>query len=348
MRKIKKIGFLLFAVLLVLTGCGSQTANSGGSQALAPKEKVVMAISGLGAMVYLPVALGQQLGYFADEGIDLQVQDFKGGSQSGEAIIGGSVDFASMAVDQVVKAQTQGAQLRMIADYTKDPCITLIVDSKLKDKVKNVKDLKGMTIGVTSMGSGTQMAMLALLAKNGMKADDVKFAAVGSNTMPPALENGSIQAAMNADPYVTQLVSSGKAFILDDTDFTKDKDTKDLYGSDYPFTGLATRLDAIQKKPELVQKMVNAIVKTDQWIASHSAEEIAAKMPKEFKTNEQLYIDSIKHSKEAFSTDGMITAAGVNTVVTGLKSGGGIPAGKNIDINAVSDITYVNKALNKK
>jgi NitT/TauT family transport system substrate-binding protein len=347
MKKIQKVGLLLLTIMLVLTGCGSQTANTGASVAPAKKEKVVMAISGLGAMVYLPVALGQQLGYFADEGIDLEVQDFKGGSQSGEAIIGGTVDFASMAVDQVVKAQVQGAQLRMIADYTKDPCITLIVDSKLKDKVKSVMDLKGMTIGVTSMGSGTQMAMMALLAKNGLKPDDVKFAAVGSNTMPPALENGSIQAAMNADPYVTQLVASGKAFILDGTDFTKDKDTIDLYGSDYPFTGLATRLDAIQKKPELVQKMTNAIVKTNQWIATHSAEEIAAKMPKEFKTDEQLYINSVKHSKEAYSVDGMITVAGVNTVVKGLKSGGGVPADKNVDINSVFDMTYVNKALKK-
>ena len=68
-------------------------------------EKVTVGIGGVALMVYLPTALAKSKGYFAEEGLDVEILDIKGGgSQAASALIGGSVDFSANAIDHAIKA----------------------------------------------------------------------------------------------------------------------------------------------------------------------------------------------------------------------------------------------------
>lgn len=349
----------LALALLAVAGCGSKpaappqapqpSAPSPAAPPAAPPRasiKTTMATGGKGALVYLQPAVAEYAGFFKEEGLDIEVQDTKGGADAAKALIGGSVDFASMAVDHTIKAKTQGVDLVVLALYTRYTGVSLLVHNKHKDKVKTPRDLKGLKVGVTSKGSGTHLALNATLVKFGLKPDDVEVVAVGTSTMPAAFENGTIDATMNADPYITLLVQQGKGYII--YDLTQTRDTLDLYGSDYPFTALVTRKEVLQKNPEAVQRMVNALAKAIKFVASKKPAEIAAVLPKEFKQpDEALYLAALAHSQPALSPDGLVDARGIETVIKSLKTAGDIKADASIDAASLFDLSFLKKAMGK-
>lgn len=360
MKNVKKLLISTLALTLVLAGCSAgskqiEPAASTPSTAAsptqaqptpaAPKEtyKVSMAVGGKSSIIYLPPAIAEYNGYFAEEGIEVKVEDVKGGSQSAQALVSGQVDFASMAVEQAAKAKAQGVDLVMLVLYTRYPAATLIVDSKLKETVKSVKDLKGKKIGVTSIGSATHKAVLSLLEKNGMKATDVEIVGVGTSDSPAALTSGKVQAIMGLDPWVTQLTRNGQAFSI--WDMRTKQDTEALYGSEYPFVGLVTRRDVITKNPEMVQRVVNAVLKGNKFLAGNSAETVAAKVPAEFKGEDaQLYAESLKANLESFAPNGIASEAGLQVVINSLKAEKVIPDNMTIKPADIFDPSYILKA----
>ena len=83
-------------------------------------EKVTVGIGGVGLMVYLPTVLAKAKGYFAEEGLDVEILDIKGGgSQAASALIGGSVDFSANAIDHAIKAKAQGKDLLAVHSHVR-------------------------------------------------------------------------------------------------------------------------------------------------------------------------------------------------------------------------------------
>jgi NitT/TauT family transport system substrate-binding protein len=79
--------------------------------------------------------------------------------------------------------------------------------------------------------------------------------------------------------------------------------------------------DYVKQNPQTVQKVANAFVKTLGWIGSHSAADIAAKMPKDYAGGDAAtYTKSIDATKGIFTTDGKMPASGPKTVLDVLGS----------------------------
>lgn len=338
-RSIQVIAALL--MLLTLFGC----RTSGGDEVKKPEKiKTTLANGGIGSLVFLPATLASHGGFFEAENLEVDHKSFEGGAAAAQVLIGGQVEFAAVAVDQVVKAQAKGQDIVMIGLFTRYPAISLIVDSKYKDQIKSIKDLQGKPVGISSKGSGSHLALIAMLEKAGMKEADVSVVAAGVSTLPAAMANGQIVAGIISDPFVTSLVQEGKAYILPGADLTRKEDTLALYGSDYPFIGLATRREVIEKEPEKVQRMVNAVVKTQRFISTQPPKEIAAKMPAEFKKpSEALYIAGLEHTRESYSPDGFLTKEGVQTVLKVLGDNKQVDAAQ-VTVEKLFDLTFLKNA----
>lgn len=304
-----------------------------------------MATGGRAAMIFLPAAVAEYHGDFQREGLNVVQSDVKGGAVAAQALLSGGVQFASMALDHVVKARVHGADLVMLVLYLREPGLTLIVDDRLRDRVQSVADLKGLRVGVTGLGSGSHMALLALLRKNGLAASDVTVVASGPTTTLAALNNGSIDAAVTAEPFVAQGLESGHCFTL--VDITTPKETAALYGSDYPFTGLATRRDVVKSSPELVGRMVAATYRALRFIHENDAAAVAKVLPSEFRPDLDLYIQGLAHTMPAFSEDGMITHDGAVTVIQSLKDSGVVPSTASIDADAMIDLSFLKTAIER-
>jgi NitT/TauT family transport system substrate-binding protein len=122
----------------------------------------------------------------------------------------------------------------------------LVVANKYKGEIKSLADLKGRPVGVTSPGSQTHMVLGFLLAKSGVKADEVKIIGAGGNTMPLAIEKDSVHAGMMVDPFFTVFLKQGKGYAL--VDMFTTKGTLDAMGGEVQGTTLLTRPDVIAKR----------------------------------------------------------------------------------------------------
>src|SRR5690606_26564634 len=122
---------------------------------------------------------------------NVTINDFKGGSQSLQALVGGSVDVVTGAYEHTIRMQTKGQDIRAVLELGRYPGIVLAVSKANADKVKKIGDLKGMKIGVTAPGSSTAMFATYLLAKEGVKPEDVAFIGVGGGaTGVAAMQRG--------------------------------------------------------------------------------------------------------------------------------------------------------------
>ena len=319
---------------------------SGGTPAAWAAEKVTVGVGGTALMVYLPTMLAKNKGFFAEEGLDVEILDIKGGgSQAASALIGGSVDFSANAIDHAIKAKVQKKDLVAVHSHVRLAMMALVVANKYKGEIKSLADLKGRPVGVTSPGSQTHMVLGYLLAKSGVKPDDVKIIGAGGNTMPLAIEKDSVHAGMMVDPFFTVFLKQGKGYALVDM-FTA-KGTLDAMGGEVQGTTLLTRPDVIAKKPATVQKMVNALVKANKLITSSSGEELAKTLPSELAGDPKLYAESFEHAREAFPPDSLVSREGVARVIETMRVFEAVPAGMKIEPESLFDNRYVQKALGR-
>jgi NitT/TauT family transport system substrate-binding protein len=307
------------------------------------QSKVTLAIGGASCLCYLPTMLAYQLGEFKKAGVDVDVVQFKGGSESLKAVLGGSADVVSGYFDHCVNLAAKGQHLQAFVVYDRFPGLVLVVSPKHTTEVKSIKDLANKKVGVSAPGSSTDFFLKYLLSKNGVDANSVGVVGVGLGASAiAAMEQGQIDAAVMLDPAVTILGGKYKDLrILSDT--RSEKDTLAVFGGQYPGGALYTRAEWIAAHEKEAQAMTNAIVATLKWIRTHSAEEITAKMPPEFTKDKDLYIAALKNTMAMYSETGRMDPKGAQAVLAVFAQSSPAVAKANIDLSK----TYTNKFVDE-
>jgi NitT/TauT family transport system substrate-binding protein len=306
----------------------------------AAQTKVTIAIGGASCLCYLPTVLAKQLGEYEKAGVNVDMVDFKGGSQALTAVLGGSADVVSGYFDHCVNLAAKGQSLQAFVVYDRFPGLVLVVSPKQTGSIKSVKDLAGKKVGVSAPGSSTHYFLNFLLKKNGVASDSVGVIGIGLGaTAVAAMEQGSVDAAVMLDPSVTLLQGKNKDLrILSDT--RTQKDNIDVFGGDYPGGALYTRADWIEKNPKAAQALTTAIVNTLKWIHTHTPEEIMAKMPEELVgADKALYLAALKNTIPMYSQTGKMDPKGAEAVLAVFSQSSPDVAKANIDLSK----TYTNK-----
>ena len=316
--------------------------------AAAPEKKqVTLAVGGKSLVVYLPLTVAEQLGYFADEGLDVRIEDFKGGSAALKALLGGSADLVVGYFDHIVRLQAQGRDLTGVVLMGKYPGLVLGVRSELADKVKTPADLKGLKVGVTKPGSSTNYFVFYLLAKEGLKPSDVAIIGVGGGSSAiAAVERGQVDAISHVEPVITTLEKRGKIKVLVDT--RNKEGAEAVFGGPYPAATLYTHRAFVEKNPETTQRLVNAIVRALQWMQGKSAEEVVAVMPKAYyQSDPELYTEIVRNSLGMFSENGLFPAEGPKTAYKVLTMFDEKLAAAQVDLARTYTNAFVERALAK-
>ena len=268
------------------------------------KPQIKLAVGGKASLYYLPLTLTEQLGYFKEQGLDVEISDFAGGAKALQALIGGSADVVTGAYEHTIRMQTKGQDVRAVIELGRYPAINILVR---KDRpYKTAADLKGMKIGVSAPGSSTQMIVQYVMVQAGLSKDDASFIGVGLGASAVgAIKKGDIDALSNTDPANTKLMKDGDVITIADT--TSTEGVTKLLGGPMSAGVLYIKGDFIDKNPNTVQALVNAFYKTLKWLEKATPDQIAAKMPEEYMLGDKaLYIDAIKATFDAYSRDGLI------------------------------------------
>ena len=308
------------------------------------KPKVSLAVGGKNLLYYLPLTIAESLGYFKAEGLEVTISDFAGGSQALRAVIGGSADVVSGAFEHTVNMQVKGQRLRAFVLQGRAPQIVLGVNPKTMPNFKTVADLKGKKIGVTAPGSSTNVMANFVLAKAGVKPSEVSIIGVGTSSgAAAAMRSGQIDALSNLDPVITLLARSGDLRIVSDTRIVAESDK--VFGGPMPAACLYTPQAFIDKNPNTVQALANAIVRADKWIQAAGPADIIRTVPESYLLGDRaVYIDAFLAAKGALSPDGMIPDAGADTARRALASIDPEVGKATIDLKAVYTNDFVKKA----
>ena len=312
--------------------------------AAASAQTVRLAVGGKPVIFYLPLTIAERLDYFRDEGLDVEISDLAGGSRALQSLMGGSADVVAGAFDHTIQMLSKQQSVVAVVQLGRYPGYVLGIAGPKMQTYGGPPDLKGMKIGVSAPGSGTHFMVLQYMIENGLKADDASFIGIGvSTTAVAAVKNGSVDAIVNVDPTMSMLQSLGLIKVVADT--RTPEGTQAVYGGPYPAAVLYAKVDYISKNPAVMQKLVNAFVRTLKWIEAHSPEEIAAVLPPEYALGDKdLYVKSIAASKPMFSTDGRIPRAGADIALKVLKQFDPQIREAAVDVGKTFDNSFVERS----
>lgn len=199
LRTLKSLRQLAMAVFVLAFGVSQVWfATDAAAQAQSkPLKKVKIAVGTTVINVGYPwLTLPLALDYWKAEGYDVEVLPVGASLQALQQMVAGNVDFAQLNSSVVIQANVvNGIPARVVMNNgVIDWSLASLEDGPIKD----VRDLKGKTIGVFSLATGGIAFMKSYMRQNGMDPDkDVNLVAVGLGAPPvEALRTGKVQALL--------------------------------------------------------------------------------------------------------------------------------------------------------
>src|SRR5262245_8211398 len=330
---------IAFAVLALVLSLGAPAHGQA-----VEKKQLTLAVGGKSALYYLPLTICERLGYFKEQGLDVTVNDFRGGAQSLQALVGGSVDMVTGAYEHTIRMQAKGQDIRAVIELGRFPGIAVGLRQDKAANYKSPADLKGMKIGVSAPGSSTNFFVMYLMSKAGLKPTDASYIGVGIGPSAiAAAKKGEIDAVSNVDPVMIKLEQDGDIKIIADS--RTEEGTHALFGGSNPAAVLYIKQDFIEKNPNTVQALVNAFYKTLKWLEKATPEQIAATVPEDYHLGDKaLYLAAVKANKPVYSLTGLIPAAGMRSAADMLLAFDAELRDAKVDLAKTFDDRFVKKA----
>lgn len=249
------------ALSLLLSACGGDSGGDGGGGGEAGGEaELVQITAGIIPISNLtPFHVAQELGYFEEQGLEVETTSATGGGALTAALTGGSVQFAYSNLITPVVAAAGGVDLKIVAGQNaaqtegRDAmALVVAADSPYQD----VADLKGQLIAVNTLKNANEIATNGVLEQAGLRPDEVQYIEMPFPEMANALIRGDIAAANLVEPFKTLMADQ-------------------LRELTYPFVEVEPGLDIagwissasyVEENPEIVEKFTAALDKANQYL----------------------------------------------------------------------------------
>jgi sulfonate transport system substrate-binding protein len=334
-RKALSAGGAILAAAAIAAGCGGSAAHDGNT--------VKIMVGGLDKQIYLPAMLAQRLGYFKQQGLNVELSDEPAGVEAANQLLAGKIDGVVGFYDHTVDLQGAGRQTESVVQLLKLPGEAEMCRNDVTGAIRSPADWTGKKLGVTGLGSSTYFLTQYLASKHGIQTSKITPVAVKAIFLA-AMQQKAIDCGMTTEPTVTAVQDKnlGKPLV----DMRTEAGTKQALGGVYPASALYMRNDWVASHRATVQKLANAFVKTLQWIRRHTPAQITAKMPPEYYTGvgRDQYVKALAAEKAIFSPDGIMPAGGPETVYKVLDSFDPAVKGKKIDLAKTYTTAFAKQA----
>lgn len=234
-RKFAMVRIVIALVLLV----GYANMDALGAEAL---KKIRIASKAAGESL-VPYVISQRLGFYREEGMDVEVIVTRG-TVTTQVVVSGAVDYSNGGS---IPAILGGARLKILQVSTDKPSQYLVVSPK----ITSMKQLNGMTVAISDSSGNSTLLFRELLSKNGVAVDSVQMRALGEPSVRlGALLSGAVDATMITIGNARLAQAKGFRILA--------------YSGDYVSAlsaNLETNDDKIQRSPDEVYKIVKATLK---------------------------------------------------------------------------------------
>lgn len=311
----------------LLAACIAISAAPTASKA-AEKLRITIPVP---AFSYYSIYAARDLGYFKDEGLDMEIIVTQGDGPDVDALIAGSVQFTATTPNRLLTTYQQGKPLLGILNMFNRVGINCFVnndsaaaagiraDTPLNEKLKK---LKGLTIGVSRPGSFTYYLAANYLKRAGYAPQqDAKVIGVGGGpSMVGALENKKIDVGCLASPTPELAVTRGKASMLVNNTLGEDKEL-----NEFLFAVLYVRPDYAKEHPETVGKVVHALKRAMSYIVATPFEQQHKLLTATFGDMDETALrNALVDNQAAINPSGEITESAYKGAVEFLVSSGAV------------------------
>jgi NitT/TauT family transport system substrate-binding protein len=304
------------AVGALALGAAACSSSGSGSSNTASMPTVKLMVGGIDKQIYLPYQLAQQLGYYKKYGVKVDLStEQNGGVGAEEAMASGQVDMAGAWYIHTIDFQAKGKDVVDVVQLSGAPGEREMCGTN--SGVHSATDFKGKSLGVTDLGSGTDELTEFLASQHGITHSNYHTVAVGAgSTAIAGIQRNSVQCVMTTQPTVGALEAKHLAYPAIDLATTNGATA--ALGGAWPAAGVLAQASWVNAHQKAVQSVVDALVATMHWIATHTAADIANKMPQQFVSNSTIskaqYIAGLKTDKGQFLPDGVMPAGGPKTI----------------------------------
>lgn len=270
----------------------------------------VIAVESLQAFCQLPLNLAHNMGYFGDEGLNVQVREYPDSAQAVQAVLSGAAHVLAAGYSQNLALQMRGHWLQAFVVQGRAPQLVLAVSQRTLPAARQVADLRGRRIGVQATGAvGHRIARLAL-SKARVGAADVRFVALPDDrSAVTAVRSGEVDAICYTDPVITELELGGDVRVLVDTRTVRG--SADLFGGPLPSACLSAPVTWVAQQPAVVQAMSSAVVHGLKWLQTAGPSDIIKGVPEaHFGGDRARYLAAFSRTREAWTPDGLMPEQG--------------------------------------
>jgi NitT/TauT family transport system substrate-binding protein len=273
-----------------------------------------------------PVWMAQAEGLDAKEGLKVESITMEGGSRGVQVLMSGEIQAMHVGLAPVVQANKQGADLRLVTSTANTIPITIFASPA----IKTAQDLKGKTIGISTFGSETDVAVSIALQRLGLQRQDVTVSQIGGSSQRfAALIAGRVDAAPLLEPTITAAKQKDFTALLD------------LAASNTPwiFDGVVVTNAYLKEHRDTLTHFVKAYI-AGAYLALSDAQKAKALIAQKYKTNDPTVIDATyKDFKRLMPLDAAPSIAGANNVIAQLQAIG-VEVGSK-DVNDYVDTSII-------
>lgn len=311
--------FSLWGFVVALLGASVSLANS--QTGLAPVRTAYSALSaGIGTLW-----LTQEDGYFKKHGLDSNLIYIRGGTTAVQALLAGEIQFGHLSPAPMMTAWAQGADFVWIGTTTHQMVFTLIAEAAITKGT----DLKGKKIGITRLGSASDLALRAALEQFGLSLKDVTMISLGGiPEILAAMRAGAVAGGILSPPTSTAARELGYRPLLHIPDL----------GREFTFSGIAAKRSFVQSQPEIARAYMASLTDAAKVYKEDSRAALRV-LRKYMRAEERILESGYKEYDKAISSPPYPGLKGLEAVRDSLLNS--TPQLKNVDLRKFVDDRFV-------
>jgi NitT/TauT family transport system substrate-binding protein len=285
----------MLACALLLSACSAFDTQNGEKGTKVVLNEVAHSI------FYAPMYVAIEEGYFAEEGINLELVTGFGADKTMTAVLTGEADIGFMGSEATIYTYVEGAQDYVVnfAQLTQRAGNFLVSRTYIEDFDWDI--LKGKEVLGGREGGMPQMVFEYILKKNGLDPDkDVMIdQSIDFGATAAAFSGGAGDFTVEFEPHATALERKGDGFVVASLG----------EASGYvPYTSFCAKKSFLEECPGIVQGFTNALQKGMDYVNGHSAMEIAEVIAPQFPETDRESLETIveRYAKQDTWKDNLI------------------------------------------
>lgn len=309
-------GLVLGAAGPLARAQATPAATPPRATALPPKlveTRIVIALDHRVALSNLPLTVAEQLHYFREEGLDVELRDFADAQQALAAVHARAAHVWCGAFGQLLSPPLRSQGWQSFVVQARAPQVALGVSAKALPGFRGAADLRGRRVGVRANDPMCLQLLQAVLQRDGVRADELQVLPQASPLQAlQALRYGQLDALSHTDPVITQLEQQGELRVVADT--RNLKGTTETFGGPVPVGCLSATAEFIEQFPRVTQALTDAMVHALKWLQTAGPSDLIKTVPEgHFQGDRALYLAAVERSREAWSPDGLMPRGGPET-----------------------------------